>query len=98
MLQETGAFRGKAASTCCFPYPVGAPPREAGCHFSACFQCLAVSFALLLTFQSTGVATFLYAVSCRESTTLRISSKFLPVVAGYRMESFSFLSGPKTNT
>lgn len=66
------------------------------------FQCTfsqpAVSFASLLTFQSTGVATFLYAVSCRESTTLRISSKFLPVVAGYRMESFSFLSGPKTNT
>lgn len=87
-----------------WPNPLGAYAarnrslQRQGCHFSACFQCLAVSFALFLIFQSTGVATFLYAVSCRESTTLRISSKFLPVVAGYRIESFSFLSGPKTNT
>jgi len=32
--------------------------------------------------QSTGVATFLVAVSWRESITRRISLKFLPVVAG----------------
>lgn len=66
--------------------------------FNAPLPPLHTSSVSLLTFQSTGVATFLYAVSCRESTTLRISSKFLPVVAGYRMESFSFLSGPNMNT
>ena len=49
-------------------------------------------------FQSTGVATFLVAVSWRLSTTRMISSKFLPVVAGYRRDSFSLLSGPITKT
>merc|ERR1712111_215137 len=48
--------------------------------------------------QSTGVATFLLAVSWRLSMARMISSKFLPVVAGYRMDSFNFLSGPITNT
>ena len=38
------------------------------------------------------------AVSCRLSTTLMISSKFRPVVAGYSRLSFSVLSGPMTNT
>lgn len=52
----------------------------------------------IFTFQSTGVATLFSAVSWREIITLRISSKFLPVVAGQRMDSFSFLSGPKINT
>lgn len=34
------------------------------------------------TFQSAGVATRLLAVSCRESTARKISSKLRPVVAG----------------
>ena len=38
------------------------------------------------------------AVSWRLSTTLMISSKFRPVVAGYSRLSFSVLSGPMTNT
>lgn len=33
-----------------------------------------------------------------ERVTRRISSKFLLVVAGKRIDSFSFVSGPKTNT
>ena len=48
--------------------------------------------------QSTGVATFLVAVSWRESITRRISSKFLPVVAGYNRESFNLASGPMMKT
>ena len=44
--------------------------------------------------QSTGVATLCLAHNCNESTTLSISSKCLPVVAGYKNESFNFLSGP----
>lgn len=50
------------------------------------------------TFQSTGVATFLPAVSWSESTTRKISSKLRPVVAGYRSDSFSLFSGPMMNT
>ena len=49
-------------------------------------------------FQSTGVATFLVAVSWRLSTTRMISSKLRPVVAGYSRDSFSLLLGPITNT
>jgi hypothetical protein len=38
-------------------------------------------------FQSTGVATFLVAVSCRESITRSTSSKLRPVLAGYELNS-----------
>ena len=41
--------------------------------------------------QSAGVATFFSAVNWRESITRKISSKFLPVVAGYKMDSLSLL-------
>eukprot|EP00732_Lithocolla_globosa_P006759 Lithocolla_globosa_v1_NODE_8062_length_866_cov_859.257707.p2 type:complete len:127 gc:universal NODE_8062_length_866_cov_859.257707:733-353(-) len=49
-------------------------------------------------FQFTGVATENLAVSCRESITRMISSKFLPVEAGYNRDNLSFLSGPIMNT
>mmetsp|Transcript_30353 Transcript_30353/g.85766 ORF Transcript_30353/g.85766 Transcript_30353/m.85766 type:complete len:219 (-) Transcript_30353:449-1105(-) len=48
--------------------------------------------------QFAGVATLCLAVICKESITRRISTKFRPVVAGYRMESLSFLSGPMMKT
>ena len=48
--------------------------------------------------QSAGVATFLTAVNCNESITLKTSSKFLPVVAGYKIDNLSFLSGPMIKT
>ena len=43
----------------------------------------------------TGVATLFLAHNCNESITLSISSKFLPVVAGYKNDNFNFLSGPR---
>jgi len=49
-------------------------------------------------FQSTGVATFMLAVNCSESMARSTSLKFLPVVAGYKMLSLSFLSGPMMKT
>ena len=49
-------------------------------------------------FQFTGVATLCLAVSCIESRTRRISSKFRPVVIGYASINLIFLSGPMMNT
>src|SRR5437773_8041833 len=49
-------------------------------------------------FQLTGVATLCFAVSCSESMTRSTSSKLRPVVIGYTMMSFTFLSGPITKT
>ena len=49
-------------------------------------------------FQLTGVATEYLAVSCKESMTRKTSSKLRPVDAGYSILSFTFLSGPMTNT
>lgn len=48
--------------------------------------------------QLAGVATRLVAVSWSESRTRISSGKFRPVVAGYRMLSLSFLSGPTMKT
>ncbi len=45
-----------------------------------------------------GVATFLLAVNWSESITLSISSKFLPVVAGYMLDSLRLLSGQMTKS
>jgi len=49
-------------------------------------------------FQSAGVATLCDPVNCKLSITRKISSKFLPVEAGYVMVNFTFLSGPIINT
>ena len=49
-------------------------------------------------FHCAGVATLWFAVSCSESITRSTSSKFRPVVIGYTRISFTFLSGPITNT
>src|SRR5580704_5062644 len=49
-------------------------------------------------FQFTGVATLCSAVSCIESRTRRISSKFRPVVIGYASISLILLSGPTMKT
>src|SRR6185369_13905832 len=48
------------------------------------------------SFQLTGVATLYLAVSCSESITRSISSKFRPVLAGYVIVNLTFLSGPTT--
>jgi hypothetical protein len=48
--------------------------------------------------QFTGVATVCRAVSCTESRARNTSLKSRPVLIGYRIENFSFLSGPMTKT
>ena len=49
-------------------------------------------------FQFAGVATLWLAVSWRDFNTRIISSKFRPVVAGYKSDNFNFLSGPMMKT
>ena len=72
--------------------------------FNEKFKFLVQNYGLLTTMQeppfrqSAGVATFLTAVNCNESITLKTSSKFRPVVAGYKIDNLSFLSGPMIKT
>merc|ERR1711879_50246 len=60
----------------CTLTPFGKRPAASSCFTPG------TTMQLPPAFQSTGVATLRVAVSCRLSITLRISSKFLPVVAG----------------